>query len=110
MAAVTKQAHVEGYSPELIRRTTKRARKRLAKAELIMALAIKTNQWARMIDGSDGSRPFEEWPDDDPFKELTIRYGLAPADLAKLLDGLGDDLEWRAERAGFSEVWRDDSI
>lgn len=82
---------------------------RLARSELLVFLAVKTLHWQQMLDGTDQAKgkvlPVEEWPEDDPFRILCRTYDLKPTDLAKLLHGLGDDLERRAERIGYAEAW-----
>lgn len=95
-----------------------RERRRLAKAELLMAIAAKAEDWAAEVanalaprehrdDGYKFLRPFEEWGDDDPLVSMATRYGLDPHELARLLSGIGDELERRAERAGYAETWQD---
>lgn len=47
--------------------TRKRKRKRLAKSELWMLLAVSAKSWAGQIEGSERSTgPFAESPDGDP--------------------------------------------
>lgn len=96
----------------------KRERSRLAKAELLMVLAVKAEQWASDIDparigqtpADRGLLPFEEWDKYEPdvFRSLAKRYGLDQHDLGRLLTSIGDELENRAIRAGFDEHWEDE--
>lgn len=92
-----------------MRKALKRERMRLARSELLVALAVKTLEWQYDLDGTNAARgkvlPFDQWPPDDPFRDMCARYNLAPTDLAKLLDGLGQQLEDRAERTGYEEAW-----
>jgi hypothetical protein len=83
----------------------KSQRRRLASAEVWMQLAMTTERWkAEVTDNSPRTTPFAEWPDDDPLKLLCTTYDLTPADLAKLLDTIGAQLEARATRAGYDET------
>lgn len=81
----------------------KRARVRLAKAELLVMLAVKAEEWKQMLAGTAGCLPPDQWPDDDPFIELCRTYQLTPADLSRLCNQLGEDLEHRAIRVGYDE-------
>lgn len=82
----------------------KRARARLAKAELLVMLAVKAEEWKQMLAGTAGGcLPPDQWPDDDPFIELCRTYQLTPADLSRLCNQLGEDLEHRAIRVGYDE-------
>jgi hypothetical protein len=84
----------------------KRQRARLAKAELLLHLACTAERWRREVtDEEPGTLPFADWPPDDPLVELCRRYALAPADLARLLDQIGQEVESRALRAGYEEAW-----
>lgn len=85
--------------------TPKRERKRLAKAELWLLLAIKAQKWSSECVGADGSRPMSEWGDDDPMVTLCRTYDLTAADLSRLLTTMGDELERRALRAGYEDAW-----
>lgn len=89
--------------------TPKRERMRLAKAELLLWLAVKAADWAGQVDDRPGAptRPFAEWSPDDPFRKMAETYALTGADLGRILDRIGDELERRAERAGYAETWTD---
>lgn len=85
---------------------SKRARMRLAKAELIAQLAMTTECWrSNLLHEKPDVLPPEDWAPDDPFVVLARTYDLPFADLAKLCNLLGDDLEARAIRAGYDEHW-----
>jgi hypothetical protein len=93
---------------EEVRSVPKHERKRLAKAELLIFLAMKADEWAKAVsDADDKTTPFGTWPDNEPFMDLALRYCLSGADLGKILDSLGGDLENRAERCGYSDAWVD---
>lgn len=82
----------------------KRERSRLAKAELLMHLAMTVEDWSKSLaDANPGTRPVVEWPDNDPLVALCRTYRLTPADLSRLCHRLGDELENRAERAGYAD-------
>lgn len=82
-------------------------RRQLAKSELIMCLAVKTLEWQRDVtdDPRSPTIPFEDWTDDDPFRDIALRYRLSGQDLGRILHELGDELEARAMRAGYEEAW-----
>lgn len=85
----------------------KRQRTRLAKAELLMDLAVTADRWAGEVAGTiDGVRPFSEWPDSDPRRQLCHRYGLTPADIVRICRALGAELENASMRRGYEEAWR----
>lgn len=84
----------------------KRDRMRLAKAELLMHLAVTALSWQRQCENAaPGALPFEDWPPSDPFVALARTYGLTRHDLARLLDRIGDELEGRALRGGYDDHW-----
>lgn len=84
----------------------KRERSRLAKAELWMHAAAWAENHARQVEGSGaGMLPFDQWPEDDPMRQLCITYALTPADVARLLRSIGAELENRAMRAGYEQAW-----
>lgn len=72
---------------------------------------MKTESWRRDILGipdADGRLrviPFDQWPDDDPFRRLCRVYQLSAGDLAKVLTEIGGELEVRAMRAGYEDAW-----
>lgn len=68
----------------------KRARTRLAKAELWMVLAMAA---ARLDDYSSQA------------VRIANTYGLSEKDLKRMLDAIGAELENRAIRAGYEESW-----
>lgn len=82
----------------------KRERRRLAKAELLVQLAVTAEHWSRSLAGTEsGVRPVAEWPSDDPFVTLCRTYALTPAELSAICHQLGDEIEARAERAGYPD-------
>lgn len=85
----------------------KAERKRLAKAELLLDVAITVQRWADDLSGKNDTAPFSEWGEDDTFVRLCRVYGLTPADLSKIAEGIADQLEGRAERAGYADAWID---
>lgn len=91
----------------LVADVPKRNRTRLAKAELLMLTAVRTEQLARQVDGTDEvCKPFSEWPDDDPLREVAHRYGLGQADIARLLRGIAQEMENSSMRRGYEDAWR----
>lgn len=88
--------------------TPKKDRVRLAKAELLMELALRAECWKRQATDQDSAmRPFAEWTPDDPLRAIAITYNLTGEDLGRILDRLGSELEARADRAGYADTWRD---
>jgi hypothetical protein len=80
----------------------KRERRQLAKAELLVHLAMTAERWSNDLTGTDTvCRPVAEWGDDDPFVVLCRTYDLTPAELARICHGIGDEIEARAIRAGY---------
>lgn len=92
-------------APPMTTSVPRAERKRLAKAELILNLAVTAQRWADDLTGVNPTAPFAEWGHDDPFVRLCRVYGLTPADLARLAEGLAAQLEARAERSGYTEAW-----
>lgn len=91
----------------LVADVPKRQRTRLAKAELLILLAVHCDGVAADVEGTSGyTRPFAEWGDDDPLRDLCHRYGLGAADITRLLRGLGAELENSAMRRGYEDTWR----
>jgi len=87
------------------RSETKRARARLAKAELLAHLSMTADRWACEVDDTEpGTRPFAEWPETDPRVALCRTYRLTPTDLARLCREISAELEARAVRAGYDET------
>ena len=84
----------------------KAKRMQLAKSELLLILAVKTLEWRREVTDTPGcgTLPFDEWPSDHPLRRIALAYRLTGKDLGKLLDGIGDELERRAERAGYGDA------
>lgn len=77
-------------------------RKRLAKAELYMLLAVSTLRWRRELMGEDPeSLPPEQWPAEDPLAKLCRTHQLTPVQLAQVCDTMGEELERRALRGGY---------
>lgn len=89
-------------------RVRKSERLRLARAELLVQLAMSAGRWANELRGGPGARPFEEWPHDDALKSLCRTYRIDRTDLAKAADDLADRLERQAIRAGYDERWDGD--
>lgn len=88
----------------------KRTRKRLARATLLIHLAMTADRWARQIsDQEPGVIPFADYPEDDPFVTLCRTYQLKPADLAEVCRFLGAKLERDAVTAGYEDTWDDDT-
>jgi hypothetical protein len=86
--------------------TPKRDRQRLARAELLLQLAVFADQQAKACRSERADLiPFEAWPDDDPLRVIARTYQLTGPDLAKLLDELAGQIEARAERAGYADHW-----
>lgn len=94
--------------------TAKAARMRLVKAELTQMLANYCLSKQHDLDGTNASAdtptdrrvlPVHEWPADDPFRVLMDTYDLTALDLAKIYDQLGEMLEAKADRGGYSETW-----
>lgn len=83
-------------------------RKRLAKAELLMELAVHAQTHVVMLQGTGVTR-FENWPADDPMVRIARIYALTPKELAKLMEGLANDLEARALRCGYDEHWEEEA-
>jgi hypothetical protein len=86
--------------------SNKRVRTRLARSELWIELACKTEQWAKDIEGTGLTKPFDEWPHNDPFRVIAATYELSGADLVRLLRSLGAQCEAHAMHSGFEEAWR----
>lgn len=90
----------------LVADVPKRQRTRLAKAELLLLLAVHCEGTAADVDGTSGrTRPFSEWGDDDPLRDLCHRYGLGQADIARLCRGIASELENSAMRRGYEDAW-----
>lgn len=86
--------------------TSKYRRRKLARAELLVALALVAQEWQAAIgDQDDNTIPFSQWPPDDTFVALCRKYDLEPADLVRLLDDIGAGLERRAMQAGYEDHW-----
>jgi hypothetical protein len=89
----------------------KRERRRLARAELLLHLAVTVERWGKTLveagtgEGAARNPSVEEWGRDDPLGALCRTYGLSPADLAQECHRLGDEMEKRALRAGYAEHW-----
>lgn len=82
---------------------SKAERKRAARAELLLKLAVAAESWAQQLRG-EGVRPFGEWPADDPLKRLVLDWALSPEDVARLADELAGRLEAQAIRAGYGDL------
>lgn len=70
-----------------------------------MHLAFSADRWATALLGEEpGIRPFEEWPEDEPFRVMARKYDLTKEDLATIVQNLAIQAEERAERAGYGET------
>lgn len=85
--------------------TRKRERCQLAKAELLLQLAVTAQRWTDELRDKNGGLPVAEWPADDPFITLCRTYRLDPADLGAVAEQIADELEQRAIRAGYDRGW-----
>ncbi len=91
---------------EEVARTPKRERLRLAKAELLLDIAIQTQKLAEGCgDRSTRHTPFAKWADHDPIRQIALAYGLSGKDLDKILTKIAGELEARAMRSGYEEAW-----
>jgi hypothetical protein len=83
----------------------KKARRRLARSEILIALAVQTEILAKQVQDQDPTtKPFGDWPSDDPFVVLTRKYRLSPDDLARELRTVGEQLENRALASGYDDI------
>lgn len=82
----------------------KAERQRLARAELWMQLAMSAERWKNELTVPGRSAPFEDWPEDDALKRLCRVYDLTPGDLARVAEGIAEQLEARALRNGYDEA------
>lgn len=88
----------------------KRQRQRLAKAELRLKLAVAAHGWQQALLGQAfGLKPPQQWPADDPLVTLARTYDLSFAELARLCDQLGAEMEGAAIRAGYDEHWDEET-
>lgn len=71
---------------------SKHTRNRLAKAELWMSLATLCEQ-------------FLDYCTEELEQRLQSTYDLTEADLRRILSQMGSELENRALRAGYDEIW-----
>lgn len=86
----------------------KRARTRLARAELWLHLACTAERWAREVDSTEsGIIPFADWPADDPFVSLCRTYELTPADLARACSSVAAQAESKALAGGYADALSD---
>lgn len=86
--------------------TPKRERVRLAKSELLIHLSDVASQLAQEVTADCPSTiPFDQWPTDDPLRDMAGRYDLKGPDLGKVLQQLADDLCNRALRCGYDDAW-----
>lgn len=77
----------------------KRERTRDAKFEVWLGLALTADRVAAQLTDTDpATRPFAEWPDDDPLKRLCVDLDLTPAELARIVRGVAGRCEHEAER------------
>lgn len=76
----------------------KRTRTRLAKAEMWMAVAASYAV-------QDLGKPSLDPQDESLADQLREKYGLSQADMDRLAEQIGDELEKRAVRAGYGDVW-----
>lgn len=86
-----------------------REKRQIAKSRVWLFLAIKADQWADDIDGKSGDvRPFDEWPADDPHRELAAASGLTATDLAQVYRQVAAEAENRAMKAGYDRVFEEE--
>jgi len=88
-------------------------RKKGAKAELLMLLAVRAEEWGDQLHkgvptgepatswGTPTIHALDTWPVDDPFRIIAATYNLSPRQLQAILSELGQELENRAERLGY---------
>jgi hypothetical protein len=91
--------------PDRIQATPKRERSRLAKAELWMAVACSHAVSDPGKDIDERGRSIHDPTYLAPEGEIMLRYGLAPADIQRIMQQIGDELENRAMRAGYEDAW-----
>lgn len=83
-----------------------RRRKQLAKAEMLMSLALTVERWRREFIGAEpGSLPPDEWPSHDPMVKLATYYKLSWPEMAEVAIEIGEELERRALRCGYEDLW-----
>lgn len=85
------------------------ARRRLARSELLVFLAMLAQRHADDLAGKGGARPVAEWPSDDLEMVLCRRYGLTPADLSRVWFDLAEQFEAKALREGYEDAWFDEA-
>lgn len=90
-------------------------RRKGAKAELLQMLADLTEEWAAKVVepvptgepattwGTPSVFAIDTWPATDPLRILRATYNLTPRQFAEVLTALGQELEARAERIGYSD-------
>lgn len=83
---------------------TPRERRQCAKAVLLLHLAITAGRWADEVMDRGDLRPFDEWSAGDPRQELLDHLALTKPDLDRVLNELADELEARANRAGYDHA------
>jgi hypothetical protein len=84
--------------------TPKRRRVTRIKADLWMQLAMTAQRWADQVSNkAPGLIPFDQWPADDPLRQMCERHDLAPSELALIITSVADQLEARSESAGYGE-------
>lgn len=88
-------------------KVSKTRRMQLAKSELWLAAAVWAQSHADSCADKPGcgTIPFEQYPADDPERQLARTYGLTGLDLAKAWEQLAAELEARAMRAGYDDAW-----
>lgn len=85
--------------------TPKAERRQLAKAELLLLMAVLAADHAKAFEGTaPGILPVDEWPATDPEVRIMRHYELTQPDMAKVWDQIAEGLESRAERAGYERT------
>lgn len=92
-----------------VKKRLKKERVRLVRAEMLMHLAMTADRWADEVTDDDqgATRPFAEWPADDPLRKLCEAYNVTAADLGAVLRDLAEQLQRRADRSGYAETLTD---
>lgn len=83
---------------KLIAETPKRERTRLARAEMWMQLAMVAGEMAKYTLSDDL---------EDEFSNIARRYGLAEADMTRIMESIAEQCETRAMQSSYDECWGD---
>lgn len=85
---------------DLIAETPKRHRMQLAKSEIYIGIAA-----SNLL--NDMGKPYNDGRAPEFEGDICRRYGLDLADIRRIADQIGNELETRAMRAGYEEAWVD---